>query len=94
MGRPLRAATACSASTVVRPDPRRRAHAEAWLEHVLEGWGLEPALGGRWLVAADTHLRLASEITLAARFDPRSQVFTFEIWHGHLRIYGIDDWLG
>ena len=90
----LQAAPSCSASTVLAPDRRRRSHAEAWLEQALTSWRREPALAGRWLAAADTHLRAPGPLTLSAEYDPEAQVFSLGIWHGGRRIYRVLDWLG
>jgi hypothetical protein len=91
---PLRLVPACSARTVLPEHERRRAHAERWLEQVLAEWGLVPALAGRWLAAADTHLRTGGEIAMAAEYDAAAGVISLELWSRGRRLYGIDDWIG
>lgn len=91
---PLRLVPACSARTVLPEHERRRAQAERWLEQVLAEWGLVPALAGRWLAAADTHLRADGEVALEAEYDAGLGVVSVELWSGGRRLYGIDDWIG
>lgn len=82
------------ANLVLPPERRRRAAAEQQLGQVLEAWGLQPALAGRWLAPADSHLGTDLEITLGAEYDPELQVCTVELWQDGRRVYGIDDWVG
>ena len=94
MTQPLRLVNELTAQAVVPPEPRRRSRVESWLGEVLAQWQLQPALAGRWLTAADGHLRSDAELTVCAAYDTGLTTFTLEIWSGNRRLYGIDDWLG
>ena len=94
MTKPLRLVSELTAQAVMPPEPRRRSTIEAWLGQVLAEWHLQPALAGRWLAAADGHLRSDGELSVYAAYDTGLTTFTLEIWSGNRRVYGIDDWLG
>ena len=94
MTRPIRVAAPFSAQQALPAASRRRSDAERWLETLLPQWSLQPGLAGRWLAAADVHLRSEADLVLTAEYDRELQVFTLEMWRGHQRVYGIDDWVG
>jgi len=80
---------------IVLDDPEaRRWRAERWIEDVLEGWHLQPAMGGRWLSPADPHLRAPGALRLRAEYEPDLCLCTLEIWSDGRRVFGLDDWVG
>ncbi len=80
---------------IVLPDPdARRWHAERWIEDVLAGWELQPAVGGRWLAPADPHLRSPGPLRLRAEYEPELSLCSLEIWCDGRRVFGLDDWVG
>jgi hypothetical protein len=72
----------------------RRWRAERWIEEVLAGWDLQPAVGGRWLSPADLHLRAPGALRLRAEYEPALFLCSLEIWSCDRRVFGLDDWVG
>lgn len=82
------------AEIVLDSQEDRRWRAERWIEDVLAGWDLQPAVGGRWLSPADPHLRAPGALRLRAEYEPELSLCSLEIWSDGRRVFGLDDWVG
>lgn len=83
-----------SAERLFPPTERRGEDAEAWLDELLQEWGVRSAPTRRWLLPARPALQQPDNLVLFAQYDSLLLLFTLEMWRAGQRVYGIDDWLG